>query len=55
VLIEQLRAERAQHAFNMAELERQNLDLLKELAAARLELDRRDAFGHAPSPSEMTH
>jgi hypothetical protein len=54
----QLEAERKQHAFNIAELERQVATLLKDLLQARLELARRnmvDAFASAPSPSAMTH
>ena len=54
----QLRAERAQHAFNVAELERQLLVLLRELAEARLEIarrNRRETFAAAPSPSGMMH
>jgi hypothetical protein len=54
----QLEAERKQHAFNVAELERQVATLLKDLLQARLELARRnmvDAFASAPSPSAMMH
>ena len=54
----QLLAERAQHAFNVAGLEKQIAILLKELAEARLELARRDsraALVNAPSAPAMTH
>jgi hypothetical protein len=56
--MEQLRSERAQHRFDLAEKERELALVLRELAEARLELARRDrieAFAHAPSPSAMMH
>ena len=57
-LQEQLEAERKQHAFNVAEYERQLAVLSKELLECRLELAKRrvaDAFAAMPSPSAMTH
>jgi fatty acid/phospholipid biosynthesis enzyme len=54
----ELHAEREQHAFNVAELEKQIAKLLRELMQARLELvrrDRIDALTSAPSPSAMMH
>jgi hypothetical protein len=54
----QLEAERKQHAFNIAELERQIATLLKHLMQARLELARRDmidALAGASSPSATMH
>ena len=54
----QLEAERKQHAFNVAELEKQITTLLRDLMQARYELARRnmvDAFANAPSPSAMMH
>jgi hypothetical protein len=54
----QLHAEREQHAFDVAELEKSIAMLLRDLAQARYELARRDmidAFAKAPSPSAMTH
>jgi len=53
----QLRSERAQHRFNLAEKERGLAVALRELAEARLELARRviEAFARAPSPSAMMH
>ena len=54
----ELEAERKQHAFNVAELEKQIAMLLRDLMQARYELARRnmvDAFANAPSPSAMTH
>jgi hypothetical protein len=57
-LREQLRSERAQHRFNLAEKDRELAVALRELAEARYELARRDrieAFARAPSPSAMLH
>lgn len=57
-LQQQLPAERAQHAFNVSELEKQIAMLLKELAEERLEIaqrDRLDAFARTPSPSARMH
>jgi hypothetical protein len=57
-LQEQLRSERAQHRFNLAEKEQEIAILLRELAEVRLELARRDgseAFVRAPSPNTMMH
>ena len=57
-LSEQLRSERAQHRFDLAEKERESAIVLRELAEAHLELARRDtadAFARAPSPSTMMH
>jgi uncharacterized small protein (DUF1192 family) len=54
----ELHAEREQHAFDVAELEKQIAMLLRDLARARYELAQRnmaDAFANAPSPSPMTH
>ena len=54
----QLRAERAQHAFDVAELEREKAILLRDLLEARHELARRDrvdAFVRVPSPSVLMH
>jgi Skp family chaperone for outer membrane proteins len=53
-LQEQLRSERAQHRFNLAEKERELTAALRELAEARYEIakrDRKNAFSGAPSPS----
>ena len=52
-LQEQLRRERAQHRYNLAEKERELALVLRELAEARLELARRDrieAFARAAEP-----
>lgn len=57
-LQEQLRKERAQHAFNLAQKESELALVLRELAEARYELARRDtaaAFANAPSPSPSLH
>jgi hypothetical protein len=57
-LQEQLEAERAQHAFDVAEMDKQIAGLLRDLMQARYELARRnmvDAFANAPSPSAMKH
>jgi ribosomal protein L29 len=57
-LQEQLWRERAQHAFNLAENERELKAALRELAEVRCELARRDrseAFARAPSPSTSLH
>jgi len=54
----ELHAEREQHAFNVAELEKQIAMLLRDLMQARYELARRnmiDAFTSTPSPSAMMH
>jgi hypothetical protein len=54
----QLHAEREQHAFDVAEMQKSIDMLLRDLAQARYELARRnmiDAFANAPSPSAMTH
>jgi hypothetical protein len=54
----ELEAERKQHAFDVAELEKQVAMLLRDLMEARYELARRnmvDAFANAPSPSAMMH
>ena len=54
----QLEAERKQHAFDVAELNRVLAVLQRELLEARLELARRDmvdAFASAASPSAMMH
>ena len=54
----ELLAEREQHAFDVAELEKQVAMLLRDLMQARYELARRnmvDAFTNAPSPSAMVH
>jgi ribosomal protein L9 len=54
----ELEAERKQHAFNVAELEKQIATLLRDLMQARYEIARRnmiDAFANAPSPSAMKH
>jgi hypothetical protein len=54
----ELHAEREQHAFDVAELEKQIAMLLRDLMQARYELARRnmvDAFANAPSPSAMVH
>jgi hypothetical protein len=53
-----LHAEREQHAFDVAELEKQVAMLLRDLARARFELARRDLadkFISTPSPSAMVH
>jgi hypothetical protein len=53
-----MRSERAQHAFNLAEKQRELTIALKELAEVRYELARREtqeAFARAPSPSAMMH
>jgi hypothetical protein len=54
----ELIAEREQHAFDVAEMEKQLAVLSKELLECRLELAKRrvaDAFAAAPSPSAMMH
>lgn len=54
----QLKAERAQHAFNLAEKEQELSLALRELAELRLELATRDrmiAFAAAGSPSSAVH
>jgi hypothetical protein len=54
----QLHAEREQHAFDVAEMQKSIDMLLRDLAQARYELARRnmiDAFANAPSPSAMKH
>jgi hypothetical protein len=54
----ELHAEREQHAFDVAELEKQIAMLLRDFMQARYELARRnmvEAFANAPSPSAMTH
>src|SRR5262249_49938037 len=54
----ELHAEREQHAFDVAELEKKIAMLLRDLMQARYELARRnmvDAFASAPSPSAMMH
>jgi hypothetical protein len=54
----QLHAEREQHAFVVAEMQKSIDMLLRDLAQARYELARRnmvDAFANAPSPSTMKH
>jgi type IV pilus biogenesis protein CpaD/CtpE len=54
----QLKAERTQHAFKLAEKQRELTVALKELAEVRYQLAQRDtldAFAKAPSPSSMMH
>jgi hypothetical protein len=54
----ELEAERKQHAFDVAELEKQVAMLLRDLMAARYELARRnlaDKFVSTPSPSPSVH
>ena len=54
----QLHAEREQHAFDVAELEKQVAMLLRDLMQARYELARQNmiaAFANSPSPSAMKH
>ena len=54
----QLKAERSQHAFNIAQLQCQIAGMLRELAAARYQLAQRDTaevFARAESPSPMRH
>jgi hypothetical protein len=54
----QLDAERKQHAFDVAESEKQIAILLRDLMQAKYELAQRnmiDAFANAPSPSAMMH
>jgi hypothetical protein len=54
----QLKAERSQHAFNIAQLQQQIAGLLRDLAEARYQLAQRDtadAFARAESPSSMRH
>jgi multidrug resistance efflux pump len=54
----ELHAERAQHAFDVAELEKQVAMLLRDLMQAKYELARRnlaDKFVSTPSPSAMVH
>ena len=55
----ELHAERAQHAFDVAELEKQVAMLLRDLMQARYELARRNMidarFAGAPGPSAMMH
>jgi uncharacterized small protein (DUF1192 family) len=54
----ELHAEREQHAFVVAELEKQIAMLLRDLARARHELARRnlaDKFIGTPSPSPSVH
>lgn len=57
-LQEQIRTERAQHRFNMAEQQKELAIALRELAELRLELARRDreaAFAAAPNLSGTLH
>jgi hypothetical protein len=54
----QLKAERNQHAFDVAQFQEQIAILSRQLAEARYEIakrDRENAFAEAPSPSTMTH
>jgi hypothetical protein len=54
----QLHAEREQHAFDVAEMQKSIDMLLRDLAQARYELARRnmvEAFANAPSPSARVH
>jgi hypothetical protein len=54
----QLHAEREQHAFDIAEKDKQIAMLLRDLMQARYELAKRDvidAFAAAPSPSTLVH
>ena len=54
----QLDAERKQHAFGVAESEKQIAILIRDLMQAKYELAQRnlvDAFANAPSPSAMMH
>jgi hypothetical protein len=54
----ELAAERKQHAFDVAEMQKSIDMLLRDLAQARYELARKnmvDAFANAPSPSTMMH
>jgi hypothetical protein len=54
----ELIAEREQHAFDVAEMEKQLAVLSKELLECRLELAKRrvaDAFAAMPSPSPSVH
>jgi hypothetical protein len=50
-LREQVRSERTQHAFKLAEKERELAELRYELAKR----DREEAFARAPSPSTIMH
>jgi hypothetical protein len=57
-LSEQLRKERAQHRFDLAEKEKELALMLRELSELRLELARREtiaAFALASSPSASLH
>jgi hypothetical protein len=57
-LEEQLRTEKAQHAFDHDYYQKQIVILSRELAEARYEIakrDREEAFARAPSPSMMMH
>jgi Skp family chaperone for outer membrane proteins len=57
-LEERLQAERSQHAFAIEEMQRQIIELLRDLAEERYKSARRDreeAFARAPSPSTMMH
>jgi len=57
-LQQQIAAERAQHAFNMEMMHKENLKLVRENVGLRLDIARRDreaAFAQAPSPSGMVH
>jgi hypothetical protein len=54
----ELEAERKQHAFDVAEMQKSIDMLLRDLAQAKYELAKRnmiDAFANAPSPSSMKH
>ena len=54
----ELEAERKQHDFDVAEMQKSIDMLLRDLAQARYELARRnmaDAFATAPSPSPTVH
>jgi len=54
----QLEAERKQHAFDVAESEKQIAILIRDLMQAKYELAHRnmiDAFANAPSPSASLH
>jgi hypothetical protein len=50
-LRDQLRSERTQHAFKLAEKKRELAELRYQLAKR----DREEAFARAPSPSTMMH
>jgi uncharacterized protein involved in exopolysaccharide biosynthesis len=54
-LQDQLRRERAQHSFDLAEKEQEVAILLRELAEVRRQLAQFEIFAVMPSPSASVH